>query len=68
MEQCWDKADNPELKRVSVIDIYDSANAKSITIRFSFVLDDRTLTGEEVQARIDGIIGKLAGKNVNLRT
>ncbi|MCR5672467.1 MAG: phenylalanine--tRNA ligase subunit beta [Lachnospiraceae bacterium] len=67
MASCWDKKDNPELKKVSVIDIYDSDDTKSITIRFSFVLDDRTLTGEEVQARIDAITDKLAKMDITLR-
>ena len=67
MSSCWDKKNNPELKKVSVIDIYDAADSKSVTIRFSFVLDDRTLTGEEVQARIDAITEKLAKMNVTLR-
>ena len=67
IEQCWDKKENPELARVSVIDIYDSADAKSVTIRYSFELPDRTLTSEEVQARIDKIIEKLSAKNVTLR-
>ncbi len=68
MEQCWDRKDNPELSKVKVIDIYDSEDTKSITIRFSFVLDDRTLTGEEVQKRIDVILNKLEQKNVRLRS
>ena len=67
MESCWDKKSNPELNSIKVIDIYDSSDTKSITLRFSFVLDDRTLTGEEVQARIDAIVKKLADKNVSLR-
>ncbi len=67
METCWDRKDNPELAKVSVIDIYDAQTTKSITARFSFSLDDRTLTGEEVQARIDAIVGKLAQKGVTLR-
>ncbi len=67
IESCWDKKDNPELTKTSVIDIYDTKDTKSITIRFSFGLDDRTLTGEEVQKRIDGIIDKLTKKNVTLR-
>ena len=67
IETCWDKKSNPELSKVSVIDIYDSADARSVTIRYSFSLDDRTLTGDEVQARIDVIIEKLAAKNVTLR-
>ena len=68
MATCWDKRDNPELSRVKVIDIYDSVDTKSITIRFSFVLEDRTLTGEEVQKRIDAILDKLSEKNVRLRS
>ncbi|MCR5473582.1 MAG: phenylalanine--tRNA ligase subunit beta [Lachnospiraceae bacterium] len=67
MAVCWDKKDNPELRRVKVIDIYDAANTKSITIRFSFVVDDRTLTGEEVQSRVDVILDKLEKMNVRLR-
>ncbi len=67
MEQCWDRKDNPELANIKVIDIYDASDTKSITIRYSFVLDDRTLTGEEVQKRMDVIIKKLADKNVTLR-
>lgn len=67
LSKCWDKKSNPELNNVSVIDIYDAAATKSITVRFSFVLPDRTLTGEEVQARMDAIIEKLAAKNVTLR-
>ena len=68
MEECWNRKDNPELSKVNVIDIYDSNDTKSVTIRFSFSLDDRTLTGEEVQNRIDAIVSKLEGRNVKLRT
>lgn len=67
LEKCWDRKDNPELHSIKVIDIYDSEDTKSITIRFSFVLDDRTLTGEEVQKRMDVIIEKLAADKVTLR-
>ena len=67
LEECWNRKDNPELARVSVIDIYDSDDTKSITIRYSFEAEDRTLTGEEVQSRIDAVIKKLADKNVVLR-
>ena len=67
LEECWNRKDNPELARVSVIDIYDAEDKKSVTIRYSFETDDRTLTGEEVQSRMDAIIKKLADKNVVLR-
>ncbi len=68
MEKCWNKNDNPELSRVRVIDIYDCDDTKSLTIRFSFVLPDRTLTSEEVQKRIDGVMDKLSKMNVSLRS
>ena len=68
MAKCWDRKHNPELSLVKVIDIYDVAGTKSITVRFSFVLDDRTLTGDEVQKRIDVIIEKLSSLNVKLRS
>ncbi len=67
LEDCWNRKDNPELSKVSVIDIYDAENTKSVTIRFSFELADRTLTSEEVQNRIDVIIDKLSKKDVSLR-
>ncbi len=67
IESCWDKKFNPELTKTSVIDIYDANDTRSITIRFSFGLDDRTLTGEEVQKRIDGIVERLSEKNVTTR-
>lgn len=67
MSECWDIKSNPELRKVSVIDIYDSGISKSITVRLSFGLDDRTLTGEEVQARIDVILKKLNEKGIVLK-
>lgn len=67
MTECWDKKSNPELRKVSVIDIYDADTTKSITIRFSFGLDDRTLTGEEISKRVEGILEKLEQKQVKLR-
>lgn len=67
ISKCWDKKTNPELMKVSVIDIYDSESTKSITIRLSFGLETRTLTGEEVQKRIDVILEKLGQMNIVLR-
>ena len=68
ISSCWDRKDNPELSKVSVIDVYDTGTLKSVTVRFSFVLPDRTLTGEEVQKRIDVITDKLAKQNVMMRS
>ena len=55
------------LKKISVIDIYDAELIKSVTLRFAFCLDDRTLTSEEVQKHIDDILTKLSGLGVRLK-
>ena len=68
LSDCWNSLKIDSLKSVSVIDIYDSGIIKSITVRFSFCLDDRTLTGEEVQKHIDDILGNLDKVNVKLKS
>jgi len=40
---------------------------KSITVRFSFGLDDRTLTSEEVQSHIDKILANLETIGVKMK-
>ncbi len=64
---CWKKLKIKELREVSVIDIYDAQGVKSITVRFSFGLDDRTLTGEEVQNHIDKILANLEAIGVKMK-
>ena len=64
---CWKKLKIKELRDVSVIDIYDAEGVKSITVRFSFGLDDRTLTGEEVQKHIDKILADLETIGVKMK-
>ncbi|MBQ6806494.1 MAG: phenylalanine--tRNA ligase subunit beta [Lachnospiraceae bacterium] len=64
---CWKKLRIKELREVSVIDIYDAQGVKSITVRFSFGLDDRTLTGEEVQSHIDKILANLETIGVKMK-
>lgn len=64
---CWKKLKIKELREVSVIDIYDAQGVKSITVRFSFGLDDRTLTGEEVQSHIDKILANLETIGVKMK-
>lgn len=64
---CWKKLKIKELREVSVIDIYDAQGVKSITVRFSFGLDDRTLTSEEVQSHIDKILANLETVGVKMK-
>lgn len=66
IKECWSKK-IPELMDVKVIDIYDALEQKSITLRFTFGLLDRTLTGEEVQSRIDSVVKKMGEKGITLR-
>ena len=56
------------IKKVSVADIYKEGEQKSITVRLTFSHDDRTLTHEEVQEVVDGIIGELKTKGINLKS
>jgi len=52
----WNTLEIPELKNVSLFDVYESEGVKSITVRFEFSVAERTLTGEEVQAISDKLI------------
>lgn len=68
LKECWKKIGIKELKNVSVIDIYDSGIVKSITIRMTFGCNDRTLTGEEVQKRIDKVLSNFEDIGIKLKT
>lgn len=62
------KEQNCELiKKVSVTDIYEDENGKSITVRMVFSHGERTLTREEVMAVADAIITSLADKGIELK-
>ena len=67
ISECWKKLELEILREVSVIDIYDAAGVKSVTIRLSFGLDTRTLTSEEVQAAVDAILKNMNEIGVNLK-
>ena len=57
----------PLIRKIGVIDTYQDANGKSITVRIIFGHDERTLTGEEVKAVTDKLIADLAGANILLK-
>lgn len=62
------KAAKSELiKKVEVIDVYQSATEKSITVRIVFSNNERTLTREEVLNITDGIIDYLKNKGILLK-
>ncbi len=68
LEKAWKDLNIESLKEVNVIDIYETENLKSITLRFSFGLMDRSLTGEEVQENMNKVMENLTKMNVTLRT
>ena len=57
----------PLVQKVSVTDVYEDENGKSITVRIVFSQDDRTLTREEVMIVVDAIIADLKAKGINLK-
>ncbi len=62
------KEQNCELiKKVSVADIYEDENGKSITVRMVFSHPERTLTREEVMEVADAVITSLKGKGIELK-
>ena len=66
-ENAWTKLKLENLTDVIVTDIYDNGETKSITVRFTFSSDERTLSMEEVQASVDKIIAELNAIGVSLR-
>ena len=67
VSSAWENVDCDNLTAASVTDIYDNGETKSITVRFTFSSDDRTLSMDEVQPVIDKIVNNLAQIGVNLR-
>lgn len=54
------------LKSVSLVDVYEG-ETKSITLRFSFVSKEKTLSKSEIQVHIDNILGNLKEKSAFLK-
>lgn len=66
LKSCWENADKI-LKNTKIVDTYDSDEVHSITVRFEFSSNERTLSSSEVQQIMDGIIEKLGAIGVKLR-
>ncbi len=67
IKPAWENLHIPSLAAVKVIDIFDMTNAKSMTIRLSFSLPDRTLSMEETQENVDRILGELNKSGIKLK-
>ena len=57
----------PLIQKVSVTDVYEDENGKSITVRIVFSQDDRTLTREEVMVVVDSVIARLKEQGISLK-
>ena len=67
LESCWEKLGVEELESVKVIDTYEKAGFRSITVRLVFIAMDRTLEMDEVQGWIDEILANLNAIGVTIR-
>ena len=67
LAECWKGEGEEILKNVRIVDTYDTELFHSVTVRFEFSSNERTLSSAEVQAIMDRIVENLKGINVNLR-
>ncbi len=67
LSECWKNEGNGILKNTKIVDTYDTETVHSITVRFEFSSNERTLSSAEVQEIMDKVIANLASIGVNLR-
>ena len=67
LEDCWKNEGTELLKSVKIVDTYDTDEVHSITVRFEFSSNERTLSGAEIQEIMDKIIANLSGIGAKLR-
>ena len=65
--QAIDAANSPLVNKVAVVGTYTDEAGKSITVRIFFSHDERTLTREEVQSVVDGVIANLEKQGIMLK-
>ena len=67
LKECWNGLGEEILKNTKIVDTYDTEEIHSMTVRFEFSSNERTLSSVEVQEVMDKIIENLKGIGVNLR-
>ena len=67
METVWQQAQIDILQNVSLTDTFREGDKKSITLRFAFQSQNKTLSREEVQPQIDTILSGLSALRVTLK-
>lgn len=63
----WADVDDTLLAGVELIDSFTLGEVRSLTLRFAFSSQERTLSKEEVQPVVDQIVARLGAKGVALR-
>ena len=67
LEECIKKAKAKFVKEYKLIEVYEDKNKlenkKSITIRFTLLAEDHTLTGDEIQADLEKLINTFEENN-----
>ena len=64
----WQELDENLLTGVSLIDEFLQNGKKSLTLRFAFSSKEKTLSKEEVQSVVDGIVTRLSSVGAALRS
>lgn len=67
IRKCWTALDIPDLKSDTVIDMFELAGVKSVTVRLSFSSADRTLAMDEIQEWTDKILANLKTIGISLK-
>lgn len=67
IRKCWTSLNLADLKSDTVIDMFELAGVRSITVRLSFSSNDRTLSMEEIQEQTDKILENLKTIGVTLK-
>ncbi len=71
IESCVKEYKCDYLQNFYLVDIFEDEKLlpgkKSVTVRFEFSSKERTLEGQEIQTMVDGLLGVLAAKGIELR-
>ena len=67
LRTAWESEEIAELDGVTLVDTYELDGEMSITLRFAFSSQERTLSMDEIQVHIDKIIEKMTALGATMR-